>query len=190
MGKMEDDTTRAEEYDKYNLSVRQRMQKEDEAAQKVQIDCANEILSALSLHIKEQMNRYGKGEAKYATYSQLKQELETLSQNVLLTKPGTEDRGKNIERVIDIMKRTGEASQERRQSFWDSVYHFITGNKVEVKSWRNFKETIEQVKEKIQEKRDQQALYSRAPDYAKDLFKATKEATQEINDDSSPKKTF
>ncbi|WP_454781086.1 hypothetical protein [Legionella sp. WA2022007384] len=190
MGRWDDVKDRAQAYDEYHSNLRAILDEENVPAQKNQLDCAVEILTALRQHIDKQIKRYGKGEEKFNTYSNLKQDLESVSSKILLTNPNSEEREENINSVIEIMKKTGEASQQRRESFWGSVYEFIFGNKVEVKSWTNFKNTIDTVKDMIAEKNEKQREVSgpRTPDYIADLSQATDEATKEINEDSSPKR--
>lgn len=188
MGEEEDYARRVADHDNYNRGARQGMMEDDAASQQVQIKCAQEILTSLMQHINEQLARYGKNGTKAETYTSLKTELQSLSTAVLLTKPDSENREQNIGKVIDIMKRTGEASQERRGSFWDSVYQFITGNKREVKSWTDFKNTISEVKDNIAKQREQLDIGPRTNDYAKELSTAAEQATQEKEDSVSQNK--
>lgn len=172
----EERVRRAKEYDAYNQAVRDRRNQADAASEQIQIQCANEILTALTQHIKEQMERYGKGDAKYQTYSKLKEEITDIARQALMSTPDSEKREKNISQVIDIMKRTGEASRERRHNVWDSIYQFVTGRQNEVKSWFDFKSKINEAREKIAEHRESPDNYG---DYAKELHREANKAVTE-----------
>lgn len=181
----DEERRRQQEYDDYNWGVRQAGMAADAASQQIEINCAQKILSGLMEHVDAQMERYPKGDPKYQNYSQIKDEIKAATVDILLTKPHADEREKNINNVINIIKKTGEASQERRHSLWDAFCQFITGNKKEIKSWSNFKSTMDDVKEKMNKERQNSDPHTLSEDYAKNLSKATNDVVQELGKDSS-----
>ncbi|KTD11286.1 hypothetical protein [Legionella jamestowniensis] len=127
----------------------------------------NSILNALQTHIEEQLKRYKDKNERYelnsidkvTQYTALKNELQNLSEKLQPIRIIHQDEQEEwLSDVVNLLNKTAEVSQIRRNSFWDKIKQMMTGEKVEVKSWSSFKERFQKLKKDIEHEKLKEAV--------------------------------